>query len=1665
VKQINWVAACGLVTTIALCPYLVPRARAAAPASDTACNDNGSNGSNGGTGFGAWSTAIAVGGGTYTTTDNTISNATCATAWGTFTGTNTTTATSQARPFTSAASTNAIQSGQQVSVMMCNGGIAPGGSEGLSLWNASNNAVLELIFDGGSSTWSINDSTGFHAPLPSIPYAGGSVSGLLAVVRLTSSTTYSLTVAEPANRASGVQTVYGPYTGTLANPSGGQAITQLRFFTFDDGSGNNLQFNDLNVTCPDTVAFTTQPASLTVPTNDVASFSADTFGDSVTYQWQSSPDGSLWTSIASGTNGCTVNATNYESFVLVAAATNSFQYRAIATDACGNTATSSVATLTVAATIAAGITTQPASTSVCSNSAATFGVTASGSSLGYAWLPSSNLGWGAGNAWSVSASNAGSGVFIGSSTNNDGVDTPCTGFGGNDINSPSLDRALGMFGPIIKVLRQFPSTLAAGQWFSIDMDNGDVDTGVQNGFSLHTSSGADDQILFSFYFPGGARNYRISDATGEHDTGIRFTRTGLRIQMLMGPAVGGTNTYTMFFQTNQCGAATAVTNTFSGLFKTDGPAGAVLLFNNNNEGGSANDMYFNNIIAGGAYDNANNYSLGNWVGSNNGDLPITGATSSSYTLNSAQTNNAAYFVIVTNAAGSIVSSTAKVTINVDTQAPVLSGCPSDLVVQCYSRVPVEAVVTATDNCDTNVVVGFSEQQSNPGSSCSNVITRTWMATDSSGNSASCSQTILVNDTTPPVISCPATVTTNTDLGQCTASNVVLGSASATDNCSSNVTVINNAPTLFPKGTNAVVWTATDGCGNSAVCTQLVIVVDNQAPTITCPANIVTSADPGQCSKSNVTYTATATDNCANMTLSYNPPSGSTFPIGTTTVYVNATDASANYAGITVFGVINTVAGNGSIGYSGDGEAATNASLDNPYRVAVDSSGNLFFDDLDNQRIRRVDAVTGIITTVAGNGNIGYSGDGGAATNATLNSPTAVELDGSGNLFIADYGNSCIRRVDAVTGIITTVAGDGNAGYNGDGRAATSARLKFPYGVALDSVGNLFIADSGNQRIRRVDAVTGFITTVAGNGIIGFSGDGGAATNAMLNGPFSAALDRAGNLFIADFYNARIRRVEAATGIITTVAGTGLSGYSGDGVVATTTKLFGPFSVALDSAGNLFIADWFNYRIRRVDADTGIITTAAGNGNAGYSGDGGVATNASLNDPTGVAVDPVGNLFIDDLSNNRIRRVAVAACTFTVTVNDTEPPSIICPTNIVTSTTAGTCVASDVTWTVTAADNCTNVTVSCTPASGSSFPKGTTTVVCTATDSSGNTNSCSFTVTVNDMQPPVISTCASNQTLSANGSCWAALPNLTSQVVATDNCGGTPTVTQTPAAGTLLGLGTNSVTFTVNDGRGNSNSCTAMVIVRDVTPPVITCPTDVLVNADPGQCFATGVVLVAPAASDNCGVATVVNNALSTYPVGTNFVVWTATDGSGNSATCTQLVIVVDNQPPTITCPTDVSVMIPDEMTCACDVPLGNAAATDNCGLASVVNNAPNCYSVGTNIVVWTATDMNDNVSICTQRVCVARITLDSSNVRIVAIKAIGNDIDLTWETFGNTTNVIQLATPIISGNFTNNYIPLGTVVVPGSGAVITNWVDFGGATNVPSRYYRIRLQPGPSCGP
>ncbi len=341
------------------------------------------------------------------------------------------------------------------------------------------------------------------------------------------------------------------------------------------------------------------------------------------------------------------------------------------------------------------------------------------------------------------------------------------------------------------------------------------------------------------------------------------------------------------------------------------------------------------------------------------------------------------------------------------------------------------------------------------------------------------------------------------------------------------------------------------------------------------------------------------------------------------------------------GDIATIAGNGTRGYAGDGAAATSAELYYPIGIAADSSGNVYIADYDNNRVREVSAATSNIITVAGNGTDNYGGDGRAATGAGLYYPAGIATDSSGNLYIADTGNNVVRKVAAATGDISTVAGNGTPGYTGDGKAAINAELSAPYGVALDSNGNLFIADTSNSVIREVAAATGNISTVAGNGTAGYSGDSGAATSAELDEPFGIAVDPMGNLYIADTDNFVIREVSAATGNISTIAGIGVYGYSGDSGPATSAQLSYPAGITLDSGGNVYFADYANNRIREISATTSNIATVAGNGTGGFSGDGGAATSAELDEPIGVAVDSSGNLYIADFENDLIREVSAS----------------------------------------------------------------------------------------------------------------------------------------------------------------------------------------------------------------------------------------------------------------------------------------------------------------------------------------------------------------------------------------------------------------------------------------
>jgi hypothetical protein len=361
--------------------------------------------------------------------------------------------------------------------------------------------------------------------------------------------------------------------------------------------------------------------------------------------------------------------------------------------------------------------------------------------------------------------------------------------------------------------------------------------------------------------------------------------------------------------------------------------------------------------------------------------------------------------------------------------------------------------------------------------------------------------------------------------------------------------------------------------------------------------------------------------------------------------------------------IELVAGDGSTLSGGDGGPALSAQVSYPASGCFDFVGNYYFgENVASPRIRVISPL-GIIKTIAGTGSFGYSGDGGPATAAKITSP-ANDVDALGNVYIADYYNNRVRKVDATTGIISTIAGTGSATSTGDGGFAIAASLT-PSDLEFDVTGNAYICDGA--KIRMINA-SGIINTIAGNGIPGYSGDGGPATNAQITVAYGICFDAVGNLYIACNSGTRVRKINASTGIITTVAGNGVAAYTGDGIPATDAQIRA-FDIVCDLSGNLYIADEFNDRIRKVDASTGLISTIAGNGAPGYSGDGGLAISAGINGPEGLTIDECGNLYLADHFNNRIRKLVFSATALPIISITPIPNDTVCSGNPVTYTTS------------------------------------------------------------------------------------------------------------------------------------------------------------------------------------------------------------------------------------------------------------------------------------------------------------------------------------------------------------------------------------------------------------
>jgi hypothetical protein len=631
-------------------------------------------------------------------------------------------------------------------------------------------------------------------------------------------------------------------------------------------------------------------------------------------------------------------------------------------------------------------------------------------------------------------------------------------------------------------------------------------------------------------------------------------------------------------------------------------------------------------------------------------------------------------------------------------------------------------------------------------------------------------------------------------------------------------------------------------------------------------------------------------------------------------------------------VVSTYAGTGAAGFSGDGGDRRLAAMNGPAGVVRDAAGNFFVAEFSNHRVRRVDGTTGVITTYAGTGP-GNSGDGGLAILAQLREPVGLALDAAGNLYIADRGNNRVRKVDAATGLISPIGS-----------------FSSPHGLAVDAGGNLYVAEISGHRVKRVDAATGLISVVAGTGSSGYSGDGGPATAAALNSPVAVAFGASGDLYVSDWQNHVIRRIDGA-GHISTFAGTGsTSGFGGDGGDRAAARFSYPEGIAFDGAGNLYVADRLNHRVRRIDAGTGIVTTFVGSGSTTYAGENVPLLSAGLNQPIFLAIDPLGRLFVAAFSSNRLFQVGPA-------VDITAP--------LVTESVTGTLGANgwytsdvDVTWTVTDPDSPVTTQTGCEAQSVTVDTAGVI-FTCTAT-SGGGTRTKSVTIKRDATAPAVqLLTPANDATYEQDGV-------VNADYGCDDVLSGVSTCEGSVATGATIDTttpGPNSFPVTATDAAGNTATVTHNYIVTETVLPVDALDdsattledqpiTMAVLNNDTGG---GGPLSIASVTQGSNGSVTFVGTSVSYTPLpdfhGTDAFTYTASDGTtSDSATVTVTVEAVNDTPVAV----DDSATTDEDVAVTIAVLVNDSDVDgDDLSIASVTQAAHGVVSTGGGAVTYT----------------------------------------------------------------------------------------------------------------
>jgi len=836
--------------------------------------------------------------------------------------------------------------------------------------------------------------------------------------------------------------------------------------------------------------------------------------------------------------------------------------------------------------------------------------------------------------------------------------------------------------------------------------------------------------------------------------------------------------------------------------------------------------------------------------------------------------------------------------------------------------------TTADNCGVASVTNDA-----PVSYPVGTTTVTWTVTDVNGNTATATQDVVVTDNQNPTITSPATVNVNADNGSCAATSVTLGDVTTADNCGV-ASVTNDAPASFPVGMTTVTWTVTDVHGNTATATQDVVVTDDQNPTITAPAMVNVNADNGSCAATNVSLgTPSTADNCGVASVTNDAPVS--YPVGTTTVTWTVTDVNGNTATatqdvvvtddqnptITAPATVNTVADNGSC-------AATNVTLGDA--TTADNCGVASVtNDAPASFPVGTTTVTWTVTDV--NGNAATATQDVVVTdnqNPTITAPATVNVN-------ADNGSCAATSV--TLGDATTADNCGVASVTNDAPASFPVGTTTVTWTVTDIHGNtatatqdVVVTDDQNPTI----TTPATVNTVADNGSC-------AATNVTLGDATTAD-----NCGVASVTNDAPASYPVGT---TTVTWT-VTDVNGNTATATQDVVVTDDQNPTITAPATVNVNADNGSCAATNVTLGDATTADNCGVASVTNDAPASYPVGTTTVTWTVTDVNGN---------------TATATQDVVVTDNQNPTITAPATVNVNADNGSCAATSVTLgDATTADNCSVSSV--TNDAPASYPVGTTIVTWTATDIHGNTATATQDVVVTDNQNPTITAPATVNVNADNGSCAATNVTLGDATTA-DNCGVASVTNDAPAS---YPVGTTTVTWTVTDIHGNTATATQEVVVTDNQNPTITAPATVNVNADNGSCAATNVTLGDATTADNCGVASVTNDAPASYPVGTTTVTWTVTDVNGNTATATQDVVVTDNQNPTITAPATVNTVADNGSCAATNVSLGTPSTADNCGVASVTNNAPSSYPVGTTTVTWTVRDINGNAQTATQSVVV-----------------------------------------------------------------------------------------------